>query len=263
MFFPIADDNPSSTKPYITYSLIGLCTFVFFLQILSEMNPQIYMNFGFIPANFFNSNSIITSLFPMISSMFVHGGFAHIIGNMVYLWIFGDNVEDSMGRLKFIIFYLLCGAAGALLQGYVDPQSNIPMVGASGAIAGVLGAYLLLFPRANVRCLIFIIIIIQMIRVPAFVVLGIWIVGQFFNIPGSLESSGGTAYFAHIGGFLAGMILIPFFKKSNVRLFQRRVSKSWVSDNNFNLRQGRNKFQNKDFLDKFIEKSENEIEKRK
>ena len=154
MFFPIADDNPSSTKPYITYSLIGLCTFVFFLQILSEMNPQIYMNFGFIPANFFNSNSIITSLFPMISSMFVHGGFAHIIGNMVYLWIFGDNVEDSMGRLKFIIFYLLCGAAGALLQGYVDPQSNIPMVGASGAIAGVLGAYLLLFPRANVRCLI-------------------------------------------------------------------------------------------------------------
>ena len=112
MFFPISDDNPSNTKPYITYSLIGSCIFVFFLQILSEMNPQIYMNFGFIPVNFFNSNSLIASLFPIITSMFVHGGFAHIIGNMVYLWIFGDNVEDSMGKFKFIIFYLLCGADG-------------------------------------------------------------------------------------------------------------------------------------------------------
>jgi|TARA_B100001094_G_C18175582_1_gene797689 membrane associated rhomboid family serine protease len=263
MFFPISDDNPSSRMPLVTYTLICLCAFVFFLQILSEMNPEIYFSFGFIPSNFFNSSSLFSALFPIITSMFVHGGFAHIIGNMLYLWIFGDNVEDSMGRIKFIIFYLLCGAAGALLQGYVDPQSNIPMVGASGAIAGVLGAYLLLFPRANVRCLVFIIIIIQMIRVPAFLVLGIWIFGQFFSLPGSLEGSGGTAYYAHIGGFLAGMILIPFFKKSNVRLFQNKVSKSWGSETSFNLRQGRNNLKKTTFLESFIEKSEREIKKRK
>ena len=187
MFFPISDDNPSNSSPLVTYFLIGLCLFVFFLQILSEMNPSIYYNFGFIPSNFFNSATFLEAFFPVITSMFVHGGFAHIIGNLIYLWIFGDNVEDSMGKLKFFIFYILCGTSGALLQGIVDPNSNIPMVGASGAIAGVLGAYLLLFPRANVRCLIFIIIFIQMIRGPAFIVLGIWILGQFFSLPGSLD----------------------------------------------------------------------------
>ena len=154
MFFPISDDNPSNSSPLITFTLIGLCLFVFLLQILSEMNPAIYYNFGFIASDFFNSESFIGSLIPIITSMFVHGGFAHIIGNLLYLWIFGDNVEDSMGRIRFIIFYFLCGASGAILQGAVDPTSDVPMVGASGAIAGVLGAYLLLFPRANV-CLLY------------------------------------------------------------------------------------------------------------
>ena len=107
MFFPISDDNPSNTSPIITYSLIGLCLFVFFLQILSEMNPSIYYSFGFIPSSFFNSTSLLEAFFPVITSMFVHGGFAHIIGNLLYLWIFGDNVEDSMGKLRFIIFYIL------------------------------------------------------------------------------------------------------------------------------------------------------------
>ena len=107
MFFPISDDNPSNSSPLVTYFLIGLCLFVFFLQILSEMNPSIYYNFGFIPSNFFNSASFLEAFFPVITSMFVHGGFAHIIGNLLYLWIFGDNVEDSMGKLRFIIFYVL------------------------------------------------------------------------------------------------------------------------------------------------------------
>ena len=157
MFFPISDDNPSSSVPYLTYLLIGICTFVFVLQYLSQMNPLIYYNFGFIPANFFSDYSSFT----IYTSMFLHGGFFHIAGNMLYLWIFGDNVEDSMGTLKFIIFYLLCGTIAAICQGLVDPSSEVPMVGASGAIAGVLGAYLMLYPKANVKCLVFIIIIIQ------------------------------------------------------------------------------------------------------
>ena len=147
MFFPISDDNPSSPIPYITYLLIGACSFVFILQYLSQMNPTIYYNYGFIPSTFFSDYSSFT----IYTSMFLHGGFFHIAGNMLYLWIFGDNVEDSMGTFKFLIFYLLCGTIAAICQGIVDPSSEVPMVGASGAIAGVLGAYLMLFPKANVK----------------------------------------------------------------------------------------------------------------
>ena len=158
MFFPISDENPSQNKPLITYILIGFCIFFFILQYLSQMNIEIFLEFGFVPSNFFNTGPSLESYFPIISSMFLHGGLAHIAGNMLYLWIFGDNVEDAMGRTRFIIFYFLCGIIAALAQGLVDPTSNIPMVGASGAIAGVLGAYLMLYPRANVKCLLFIII---------------------------------------------------------------------------------------------------------
>jgi membrane associated rhomboid family serine protease len=191
--------------------------------------------------------------------MFLHGSLAHIAGNMLYLWIFGDNVEDSMGRIRFIIFYLSCGVIAALAQGFVDPSSNIPMVGASGAIAGVLGAYLLLYPRANVKCLFFIIIIIQMVRIPAFIVLGFWIFGQFFSAPFSLESEGGTAYFAHIGGFIAGMILIPFFKKKETKLFNNKANSPWTV---FQTKDNMIK-PDKNFLQDFINKSEKEIKNRK
>lgn len=259
MFFPISDENPSKNKPYITYILIALCSFFFILQYLSQMNVEIFLNYGFVPNNFFNSDFSFDSYLPIFSSMFLHGGLAHIAGNMLYLWIFGDNVEDSMGKVRFIIFYLSCGVIAALAQGLVDPSSNIPMVGASGAIAGVLGAYLLLYPRANVKCLFFIIIIVQMIRIPAFIVLGFWIFGQFFSAPFSLDSDGGTAYFAHIGGFLAGMILIPFFKKKDVRLFNNKLSSSWT------IFESKDKIYNpkNNFLDDFINKSEDEIRKRK
>ncbi len=259
MFFPISDENPSKNKPLITYILLGLCIFFFVLQYLSQMNIEIFLNYGFIPSNFFNSNFSFESYFPVFSSMFLHGSLAHIAGNMLYLWIFGDNVEDSMGRIRFIIFYLSCGVIAALTQGFVDPSSNIPMVGASGAIAGVLGAYLLLYPRANVKCLFFIIIIIQMVRIPAFIVLGFWIFGQFFSAPFSLESEGGTAYFAHIGGFIAGMILIPFFKKKEIKLFNNKTNSAWTvfqsKDNMIN--------RDKNFLQDFINKSEKEIKNRK
>ncbi len=257
MFFPISDDNPSSSTPYITYFLIGVCCFVFALQYLSQMNPLIFYNYGFIPNDFFSNYSSLT----IYTSMFLHGGIFHIAGNMLYLWIFGDNVEDCLGKFRFIIFYLLCGTIAALCQGFVDPTSNVPMVGASGAIAGILGAYLMLFPKANVKCLVFIIIIIQMIRIPAFLVLGFWIILQFFSIPGSIGSEGGTAYFAHIGGFLAGMVLIPFFKKKNVKLFHEQNSSSWQvfergsKEFNFN--------QKDDVVIDFIKRSEEEINKRK
>lgn len=257
MFFPISDDNPSSSTPYVTYFLIGLCSFVFMLQYLSQMNPSIFYNFGFVPAAFFSDYSSIT----IYTSMFLHGGFFHIAGNMLYLWIFGDNVEDAMGTLKFIIFYLLCGTIAALCQGFVDPNSQIPMVGASGAIAGVLGAYLMLYPKANVKCLVFIIIIIQMIRIPAFIVLGFWLALQFFNIPGSIDSDGGTAYFAHIGGFLAGIVLIPFFKNKNVQLFHEKNTSSWQvferGSNEFNFKK------KNDVVIDFIKKSEESINRRK
>ena len=259
MFFPISDENPSQNKPLITYILIGFCIFFFILQYLSQMNVEIFLEFGFVPNNFFNTSPSLESYFPIISSMFLHGGLAHIAGNMLYLWIFGDNVEDAMGRTRFIIFYFLCGIIAALAQGLVDPTSNIPMIGASGAIAGVLGAYLMLYPRANVKCLLFIIIIFQMIRVPAFVVLGFWIFGQFFSAPFSLDAEGGTAYFAHIGGFLAGMILVPFFKRNEVNLFNSKVSSAWtVFETKDNIYKSKN-----NFLDEFIRNSEDEIRKRK
>ena len=259
MFFPISDENPSKNKPFITYCLIGLCIFSFVLQYLAQMNQEMFVNLGFVPNTFFNSILSIEAYIPIITSMFLHGGLAHIGGNMLYLWIFGDNVEDSMGKTRFIIFYFLCGGIAAISQGLVDPTSNIPMVGASGAIAGVLGAYLILYPRANVKCLIFIIIIIQMIRVPAFIVLGFWIFGQFFSAPFSLDSEGGTAYFAHIGGFVAGMILIPFFKKKETKLFNHKASPAWTvfSDKDNMKNSGKN------FLQDFIKKSENEIKRRK
>ena len=144
----------------------------------------------------------------------------HLGLNMLFLWIFGDNVEDSMGHAPYLVFYLLCGVAAAVAQGAINPTSTIPMVGASGAISGVLGAYMLLHPHATVRTLIFVGIFITVVHVPALVVLGVWFLMQI--VSGMLPSSdeGGVAFFAHIGGFVAGMALVPFFKKPNVKLFQ-------------------------------------------
>ncbi len=253
MFFPLYDDNPTSIRPYVTQFIVFVCTIVFVFQFLAGMPGQIFLDFGFIPDRFF-SNSFFD--LTIISSMFLHGGIAHIVGNMVYLWIFGDNVEESMGRTRFVLFYITCGLIAALSQALVNPDSNIPMVGASGAIAGVLGAYLMLHPRANVSCFVFLIIFIQVIRIPAFLVLGFWILGQFFNLPSSLQDEGGVAYLAHIGGFIAGMILVPLFKKRDVKLFDIPHSKPWQNTNmNFQKENSRN------FLNDFIKKSEDKFRK--
>ena len=230
-FFPLRDDNPTKARPIISYILLGLCVMIFFWQVsLGAEQHATIMAYGMIPARLFGAEAayglpnIIPAWATTISSMFLHGGFMHLAGNMLYLWIFGDNVEDSIGRRNFVIFYVLCGIAAALAQALVDPGSQIPMIGASGAIAGVLGAYLLLHPRANIRCLIGFFIFFRMVNVPAFLVLGGWIGLQFFSL-GQIDSN--VAYVAHIGGFVAGMALIPFFKKPQVKLFDKPHSRAF------------------------------------
>ena len=248
-FFPISDDNESRTKPVICYILIFICSFIFLWQssLPSNLNQDAIYNFGLVPAALFGEkSSFIHPYLTIFSSMFMHGGWMHLLGNMVFLWIFGDNIEDSMGHTKFLSFYLICGVIAALLQATIDPNSTIPMIGASGAIAGILGAYLILHPKANVNVLFWIIIFITVIKVPAFIVLSIWIVSQFFG------SASGVAYFAHIGGFIAGALLIYFFKHPNVQLFQQGNSISFEA-NSFGVDNFFNKKKERDFLQEFID----------
>lgn len=228
-FFPLSDDNPTDQRPWVSYLLFVACVLVFGWQLsLGSGQGEAILAFGMVPARLFGFESAyalpyaVPGWMTIISSMFMHGGFMHLAGNMLYLWIFSDNVEDSIGRGKFIIFYLLCGLAAALAQALVDVQSLTPMIGASGAIAGVLGGYLLLHPRANVRCIVGFFIFFKTINIPAFLVLGLWIGLQFLNLG---QTGSGVAYLAHIGGFIAGMVLIPFFKKTDIKLFQPRQSR--------------------------------------
>jgi membrane associated rhomboid family serine protease len=151
--------------------------------------------------------------------MFLHGGLMHLLGNMLFLWIYGNNIEDAMGHIKFLFFYLICGVSAALLQAIIVPNSDIPMIGASGAISGVLSAYLLLYPKARVSTLIFIFFFITVIRIPAGVLIVIWFLSQLMNASLSNPSSPGVAWFAHIGGFLMGALLIPFLKKNKIKFF--------------------------------------------
>ena len=231
-FLPLFDNNPTLTRPLITWMIIALCICGFIWQESLDFNAahNIVYQLGFVPAVFFTPASLPAdmSLVPtwstIFTSMFLHGGWMHIGANMLYLWIFGDNVEASMGRLKFMLFYLLCGGAAAMAQAALDPGSTIPMIGASGGIAGVLGAYLMLHPKAAIRCFFLILIFFRFINLPAWLVLGVWISGQFVAVPQALnETSGGVAYMAHIGGFLAGVALIPFFKYRHVALFDRDI----------------------------------------
>ena len=225
--FPIHDDNPTQITPVVTIGLIVICVAVFAWQssLGQDLASSFVYSLGMIPAVLFNSSQLSTDLYlipaeaTIISSMFMHGGFMHIAGNMLYLWIFGNNVEDSMGSVKFIVFYLLCGTAAALTQALVDPSSQIPMIGASGAVSGVLGAYLLLYPHARVLVVFTLIIIFKTFRVPAMFVLGAWFLIQVFNSTASVSGEGGVAWWAHIGGFVAGMLLIPLFKRSDVPFF--------------------------------------------
>jgi membrane associated rhomboid family serine protease len=201
--FPIGDDDSARrTTPVVTYALIALNILFFFVE-LSGGDPFIE-HWSVVPRRLLANPS--TDFPTLFTSMFMHAGWLHLGGNMLYLWIFGDNVEDSFGHLKFLIFYLLCGIAATLAQLAFSTGSNVPNLGASGAIAGVLGAYILLFPRGQVKVLMG----RGVIPMPALVVIGLWIVLQFVSGIGSITNSaatGGVAYMAHIGGFLAGIIL--------------------------------------------------------
>ena len=228
-FIPLFDDNPSRRTPWAAWLVVALCVIVFlWQQSLGHQGERLaFYQYGFVPANASGAAplppglAVIPAWATMVTAMFLHGGWMHIGGNMLYLWIFGDNVEDSMGPVRFAIFYVLCGVAAALAQFMIDPSSRVPMVGASGGIAGILGAYLILHPRAAVRTFLLIIIFVRFINLPAWLVLGVWIAGQFVAVPSALAGTdgGGVAYFAHIGGFIAGMCLVPVFKRSDVPLF--------------------------------------------
>ena len=219
---PIRDRNPSGTFPFVTVSIIALNILVFVFEVsLGQGLDSFLFQFGVVPIKVYYStdipdSNIINTYFPFLSFMFLHGGFVHLISNMWFLWIFGDNVEDRLGRIKFVIFYLICGIGSAIVHVYFNSQSGVPCVGASGAIAGVLGAYMVTFPRARVLVLIPLFIVWQMIELPAIIVLGFWFLIQFFSGTASISSThgGGVAWWAHIGGFVLGVILIKLFPKS-------------------------------------------------
>jgi len=218
---PLKDDLPGRIFPLITVSLIVLNSLVFFYQMSLGRDEEVFVfKYGAIPweiTHHVDRNPTVP--FPvqgtLLTSMFLHGGLFHLIGNMLYLWIFGNNIEDAMGHLRFLIFYFVCGVIAAISHILTSPNSQIPMIGASGAISGVLGAYIWLHPQARILTLLIFGFFIRIVKIPALGVLGFWIILQLINgtLSLGLKEGGGVAWFAHIGGFIAGLFLIHFFKK--------------------------------------------------
>jgi membrane associated rhomboid family serine protease len=221
--FPIRDDQPRYSTPWVNYFIIGLNTVVFLFELSIQMQgpralESLVFQFGVVPQHFASALAgsptypIPTTLLTILTSMFLHGGWLHIIFNMWFLWIFGDNIEDYLGHFEYLMFYLLCGIAAALTQIALDPRSTVPTIGASGAIAGVMGAYVLLYPRAKVLTLVVLIVFFTFWWIPAWFFLGYWFLVQFlFATTAVHQASGGVAFGAHVGGFLTGMILIKVF----------------------------------------------------
>ncbi len=210
---PLRDVIPSRTTPYITVTIIVLnaAAWFFELSLPRDVLPDFLRAYGLVPAN--------ANVTTLITSMFLHGGWSHVIGNMWYLWIFGDNVEDRLGHGRFIVFYLLCGVAAAIGQIVIDPTSTVPTIGASGAIAGVMGAYFVLFPKSRVLTLIPLIIIWDIIELPAIFLLGFWFLLQLISvgtISGSANATGGVAFAAHVAGFVTGLVGVFVFRKREV-----------------------------------------------
>jgi membrane associated rhomboid family serine protease len=221
--FPLRDSIPSSRPPVVTVLLIAACTAAFLYELSLGANLARFLRASaFVPERVFRPAAFdVNLLFNVKSallSMFLHGGWFHLIGNMWFLWVFGDNVEDVLGHIRYLIFYVVCGGAAALAQAVIAPTSQVPMVGASGAIAGVLGAYLVWFPWARVKTLVFLGIFFTVAELPALLFLALWFVVQFFSATLALASveaaGGGVAFFAHIGGFLAGAILAVLLRRS-------------------------------------------------
>lgn len=216
---PLRDENPIRIVPVVSWGLIAACVAIFLFQV--AFGPEIFnrmiFGLGVIPAVLLGHArlppeiELVPPLLTVFSSMFLHGGWLHLAGNMLYLWIFGDNIEDRLGSLRFLLFYLACGAAAVFAQAMPAPESVVPMVGASGAISGVLGAYLLWFPRARVLVLVPFGFVLQAIRLPAVWVLGLWFLVQLLSSLAAPEGEGGVAFRAHLGGFVAGLLLAPLF----------------------------------------------------
>lgn len=237
---PIRDDIPSRNFPIVNVVLIALNVLMFLFQFsLDPEQLELFVNdYAVVPARYFAASMtgggpLGTSanpagfVLPIFTAMFLHGGWAHLGGNMLYLWIFGDNIEDRMGHLRYLVFYLLCGVLATAAHILANPNSRVPSLGASGAIAGVLGGYLLLYPRAKVVTLVPIFIFLQFFRIPAIFLLGFWFLQQFFYGAASLgvrsAQTGGVAWWAHIGGFVSGMLLVHLFKKSDDETYAREM----------------------------------------
>jgi len=230
MLLPIKDSNPLKVIPFqaVTVTIIAACVGVFLWQAMLPERAAVEatLSYGMIPAVLFDYAQLpprlaaIPAEATIFTSMFLHADWLHLAGNMLYLWVFGDNIEDSMGHVRFVVFYLLCGTTAVLTHGLLDPQSTTPLIGASGAISGVLGAYLLLHPRVRIIALV---LPWLPLPLPAYIVLGGWIVLQLINAyyGAPLPGEGGTAWWAHIGGFVAGAILIVPMRRKGVRLFDQ------------------------------------------
>jgi membrane associated rhomboid family serine protease len=219
VMIPLRDTIPSSSFPFVNIVIIILNILIFFYEVSLGNQIHLFINkYGLIPAYLIFSSDITTfeRIYPFFTSMFLHGGWFHLIGNMLFLYVFGDNVEDRMGHFRYLLFYLLSGIAAAFTQVLTNIYSTVPMVGASGAISGVLGAYMLFFPTSRILTLVPIFFFIQLVEIPAVVFLFIWFIIQFFSGIASLavaQNTGGIAFWAHIGGFVAGLALARFFQK--------------------------------------------------
>ncbi|PZR00515.1 MAG: rhomboid family intramembrane serine protease [Cereibacter sphaeroides] len=223
--FPIRDHNPSGRTPYVTWALIALNIVIFLLSLPQLGNEttawRFFDHWGMVPLYIIEGHD----LHALLTSMFLHGGWMHLLGNMLFLWIFGDNLEDEMGHGGLLLFYLAAGLVAAALQIAADPYSRIPMVGASGAIAGVMGGYLLLFPKARVDVFFFFIIFFRIFPIPAWIMLGIWFGLQLFSGVSDPGGMGGVAYWAHAGGFVAGLIMaVPLWLRRGGPAFWNRTA---------------------------------------
>jgi len=221
---PYKDDNPIHIIPFSTILIISLNMLVFIMQLLSgEDSRSIVYSYGAIPQNIigFQSNQPIPASLTIFTSMFMHGGVFHIAWNMLYFWIFGNNIEERLGHIRFILFYLFCGVVAALSHILLSPDSNVPMIGASGAVSGMLGAYILLFPTSQVRTIVLLGFYVTVVRIPALIVIGIWAIIQVVSglLSQGNAAQGGIAFFAHVGGFVAGLFTI--------KLWQPRRANKW------------------------------------
>jgi membrane associated rhomboid family serine protease len=231
---PLYDDNPIREPPVVTYVLIGMCIGAWLWQ-LGQPEEAVVYQYGMIPAVLFGHRHLpaaIETIPPwatLFTSMFLHGGWLHLGSNMLFLWIFGNNVEDLLGRARFILLYLSSGVAAALVQALSAKYSTVPMVGASGAVAGVLGAYLMTYPRANVHVFVWIVVFFWIVTVPAWILLGFWFAGQLFSGLASSADSPGVAFWAHVGGFAAGIMLFLLLRTRRVPLMQPQRTPIWAS----------------------------------